>query len=171
MLSGIIEGDAAKRMLRHAIDDSDVLRVSFSTSFEWFRALEMAGLYEETKQEMARWAALPKEGSTTCPETPTNSRSECHAWSALPIYELMVSMAGVRTQNRRVEIRPNLSYLPDLKGQAITPFGAVGFRYWKEDEIAHYEITLEENMEAALICADGRNIRLSGGTAIVTENI
>lgn len=125
VLDGLATGERAQTILRHAMEDPDVLRVSFSTSYEWFRALEAAGLYDLTEGDMARWAALPGQGNTTCPETPEDSRSECHAWSALPIYEFVRVLAGVRYEKGTLTVRPNLSYLPDLRGQIITPAGPV----------------------------------------------
>lgn len=163
VLNGGMEGDQARTVLRHAMEDEDVLRVSFSTSFEWFRALEIAGLYDETKADMERWAALPAAGNTTCPETPENSRSECHAWSALPIYEFIRTMAGIQVQNQVLEIRPNLSYLPDLEGQVVTPVGRVDFAYHKQENRDYCEITIPAGTEAVFVYPDGRRKVLSSG--------
>ena len=145
-LDGLATGERARTILRHATEDKDVLRVSFSTSFEWFRALEAAGLYDLTKPDMARWAALPGEGSTTCPETPENSRSECHAWSALPLYELIRAMAGIRYADGAVTVSPKLSYLPDLRGQVVTPVGVVKFDYRYEGDGQVCALTVPEKM-------------------------
>lgn len=142
ILDGLATGEKARTILHHAMDDSEVLRVSFSTSYEWFRALEKAGLYDLTESDMARWAALPSQGSTTCPETPENSRSECHAWSALPIYELAHTIAGVRYEDRQITISSDLSYLPDLRGRVITPAGPMEFDYRKEDGRQICDLTL-----------------------------
>ncbi len=149
VLDGIATGERARTILRHAMEDKDVLRVSFSTSFEWFRALEAAGLYDLTKPDMARWAALPGEGSTTCPETPEDSRSECHAWSALPLYELVRTIAGINYADGSVTVRPDLSYLsylPDLRGQVVTPAGVVKFDYRHEGDGQICVLTVPENM-------------------------
>ena len=146
VLDGLATGERARTVLRHAMEDTDVLRVSFSTSFEWFRALEAAGLYDLTRSDMARWAVLPGEGSTTCPETPENSRSECHAWSALPIYELVRAIAGITYADGVVTVSPNLSYLPDLRGQVVTPAGVVELEYRREDGRQLCTVTVPEKM-------------------------
>ena len=142
VLDGMAEGERARAILCHAMNDPDVLRVSFSTSYEWFRALEKAGLYGLTESDMARWAALPVQGNTTCPETPENSRSECHAWSALPIYEFIRSMAGIRFENGQIIVKPDLSYLPDLRGRFMTPMGPVDFDYRRENGKQICDLTL-----------------------------
>jgi len=129
VLTGTLKGDQAKAALRHALNDEDVLEVSFSTSFEWFRALEAAGMYAETQKYMMNWAALPAMGSTTCPEVPGDSRSECHAWSALPIYEFLRILGGVRMEAGKVVVDPTPGYLKDYSGCVCVPGGVVQFRY------------------------------------------
>lgn len=147
------------------MNEPNVLRVTFSTSFEWFRALEQVGLYDETAWDMARWAELPVQGNTTCPEVPEDSRSECHAWSALPIYELACTIAGIRMNGRTIEIQPNLSYLPDLEGNIITPYGPVGFRYEKIGEKCRYTLHLPPHAPVALISRDGSKKQLPEDTS------
>ena len=155
VLNQMVSGKQAKAVLRAAMRDPDVLRVTFSTSFEWFRALEMAGLYDETATDMAAWAALPAMGNTTCPEVPGDSRSECHAWSALPIYEFACTMAGIRVKHSAIEIRPNLSYLPDLEGTVITPWGPVRYHYQKEDNLVRCKLNLPPKANVVLLGRDG----------------
>lgn len=164
VLNGLVSGNAAKRVLRHAMEDMDVLRVSFSTSFEWFRALEMAGMYADTKTDMSRWAALPALGNTTCPETPEESRSECHAWSALPIYEFIRVMAGIQVSDGELKIRPVPAYLPDLEGQAITPWGLVSFQYRRESTGWQYTLTIPAGIQATFILPSGEERCLVTGT-------
>ncbi len=163
VLNGILTGEQAVRTLRRAMADPEVLRCSFSTSFEWFRALETAGIYQETQTAMLRWAALPAMGNTTCPETPDASRSECHAWSALPMYEFICVMAGIRERNGVIEIRPAPSYLPDLHGAAATKAGPLQFNYTKEGSQWRYQFVIPEGVDAVFHHGDGRAERLHGG--------
>lgn len=167
VLNGMLEDEQAVQALLHAMEDEDVLPCSFSTSFEWFRALEMAGLYEKTQQNMKRWATLPAMGNTTCPETPGESRSECHAWSALPIYEFVRTMAGIQERMSTVEICPHPCYLQDLKGAVMTGGGPITFCYTKKEESWRYEFTLPRGVDAIFIHADGKREELSGGQTYV----
>ena len=95
VLNGMADRETARKMMSHAQEDSDVLKVTFSTSYEWFRALEKTGLYQMSQRNMEQWKGLLDLGCTTCPETPGETRSDCHAWSALPIYEMIRSVAGI----------------------------------------------------------------------------
>jgi hypothetical protein len=88
VLLGMQQGQQAACTMEAAFA-KDVIPCSFSTSYELFRACEKAGVYELTFGSLQRWLDLIDEHCTTCPETPEyTTRSECHAWSALPMYEL-----------------------------------------------------------------------------------
>lgn len=160
----------SQKILQNAIHGEKVLKVTFSTSYEWFRALEAADLYEETLENMKQWMALPAKGCTTCPETPGLSRSECHAWSALPIYEMVRSMAGVRQAApgwSKAVIRPQLIGVSDLYGEVMTPRGIVKFAYHKNANGKWaYEISLPKGLDAGFYYPDGRVMELAGGESV-----
>ena len=160
VLTGLLQGLQAKNALRHAIDDGDVLKCSFSTAFEWFRALEQAGMYAETRRYMMDWAALPAMGNTTCPEVPGDARSECHAWSALPIYEFLHVLGGVRMEAGQIVIAPVPGYLTDFRGCTCVPGGKAEF----ESKQGVYSVTLPAGCPATLRFPDGTSKTVSGGT-------
>ena len=88
VLCGLFEGLEARKLLERASSDQEVLSCTFSTSYEWFRAMEKAGMTEEIRKEIYEWTSLLDLHCTCCPETPKGARSDCHAWSALPLYVL-----------------------------------------------------------------------------------
>ena len=158
VLTGMLKGEQARDALLHSLKEDDVLKCSFSTSYELFRALEMTGLYQQTRVNMMSWANLPQLGNTTCPETPEDSRSECHAWSALPIYEFLRVMSGVRIEAGKVIITPFSGYLKDFSGTICIPGGTANFTY--TDQV--YTITLSTGTEATLYDPDGNHQKLTG---------
>ncbi len=155
-----------KELLTKALNDTDVIECTFSTSFELFRALEHAGMYAITKKLLDKWIRLLDLGCTTCPETPTESRSECHAWSALPMYELIRVFAGIKTTDgwETVVITPHLEYVPDLKGETATPKGNIIFDYKKES----YNIVLPKTLNGQLIINDKVYV-LSAGENLIRK--
>ena len=70
--NGLKKGSDAETLLRTAMDRDGCLVYIFSTSFEWFRALEQAGMFPEMRRELQPWIDLPDRNCTCCPETPTN---------------------------------------------------------------------------------------------------
>lgn len=89
VLNGMVSKEKARSMLRKTLQDSRILKCTFATSYELFRAFEWAEIYDETRGLMEEWRKLLALECTTCPEVPVAGRSECHAWSALPVYEFM----------------------------------------------------------------------------------
>ena len=166
VLNGMADKENAQQILKNAMEDDKVIKCSFSTAYEWFRAMEQAGLYADTKESMERWSGLLEQGCTTCPEEPTEGRSECHAWSALPIYEMICCIAGIKAGEpgwKTVRIQPNLSYLPDLQGEAVTPKGKIQFSYRKDAESDYYKITMPDGLNGHFVHADGSKQALHGG--------
>lgn len=166
VVAGLAAGEKAKRILTAAMEEEDVLPCSFSTAYEWFRALELSGMYDRAFTDLNRWRELPERGYTTCPEEPKNERSECHAWSALPIYELMRSIAGVHSDHgdwNRIIVQPRLNDLPDLKGCASTPKGPVEFSYQQESGIWNYHVCIPAGVTGCFIAPDGEQSELTGG--------
>lgn len=157
--------DTPRQLLTRAAADENCLTCSFSTSYEWFRALETAGMYEELRHCLNEWIHLLELGCTTCPETPRQARSDCHAWSALPMYELIRTLAGIHWEGPgRVRIIPHLMDLPDLEGTAITPDGPVQFRYQvQENGKYHCRLHLPDGVSGRLIFPSGEQHMLVGG--------
>ncbi|MBP3217563.1 MAG: hypothetical protein J6M46_04245 [Lachnospiraceae bacterium] len=162
VLNGMKRGEEAAVMMRRTFEEADVLRCYFSTCYELFRACEEAGCYELTAQQMDWWIRLIDEHCTTCPETPAHSRSECHAWSALPMYELIHVLAGVRRKAGCldiIEVRPHFAEygLKHLEGEMITEHGPIRFAYTcdcddtnTDHAAAHGCIVLPEGMSGTL---------------------
>lgn len=173
VLNGMLSQAKAAEVLGRTFQERDVLRCYFSACYELFRACEKAACYELTKKQMEWWIRLLEEHCTTCPETPFNSRSECHAWSALPMYELIAVIAGIRRElghPERVEICPHMDYLPDLEGKVITEYGEIVFRYEPEKAGMRYEIMLPEGMEGRFLGSGGETVLLRNGKNVIVQS-
>ena len=159
----VLCGIGDERCIRAAAVEKDVLPVTFSTSNEWFRALEQTGLYAEYgKKALQPWIGLIALDCKTCPETPVDSRSENHAWSAQPMLELIRGAAGIHQDGpgwNKVIIAPCLMDLPDLRGTAATPKGDIRFDFTQDS----YTVVLPDGMTGTFCHPDGRIIPLSGG--------
>ena len=145
------------------------IQCSFCTSYELFRAMEFCECYELTESKMQEWIRLLELHCTTCPEVPGMARSECHAWSALPMYEMIRAMGGIQLEKpgwEMVKIQPHLEYLPDLSGLAATPKGDIKFHYYKENSEWKYEITMPEGMQGVLITEKGNVFELKKGVHV-----
>lgn len=166
VLNDMLSKEEANKVMHRTMEQEDVLKCYFSTCHELFRACEKAGCYELTKKQMDWWIDLIDEGCTTCPETPKDARSECHAWSAQPMYELMAVIAGIRSKGvgyKEVIIQPHMEYLPDLQGEMITEQGMIEFSYERVNNRRTYHIVLPQQMIGEFIGPDGISRNLAAG--------
>ncbi len=159
VVNGLLDKAESKCALQNAVACPPC---SFAASYEWFRALEAAGLDEQMRRDLDAWIGLLSRGSTTCPEEPHHPRSECHAWSALPLYEFMRTLAGIRQESGKIIIQPRLFDLLDLNGTAITPMGEVQYHYQNDQSVRQYDITLPEKTEGLLILPSGKHLSFNG---------
>ncbi len=100
-----------------------------------FRALEKCGLYRYTDRLWDMWRQMPAQHLTTCPEDPLLSRSDCHGWGALALYELPAVILGVRPGKPGFEeiiVSPETENLDWAEGTVPTPKGDVSVS-WRKD--------------------------------------
>jgi len=109
-----------------------VLSASYYFRFYLARALDHAGMSDEYLASIEPWRKLLALHFSTWPETPGETRSDSHAWSAHPIYDLLTLVAGVEPASpgfRTVRIAPHLGDLKDLKASFPHPEGEIKVEY------------------------------------------
>jgi len=87
VLTGLADPGRARAIMEKVLTDNGLVPCSFMQSYYLFRALEKAGMYGRTEALWQTWQDFIDLGCTTFPETPFSPRSDCHAWSALPLTE------------------------------------------------------------------------------------
>ncbi len=127
VLTGAESGENARRLMLEVLpEDKPYARCSVAMAFYLFRALEKAGLYEMTGPLWEPWRRMVKNHLTTSVEDEVNSRSDCHAWGALALYELPAVLLGIRPEKpgfedfRQTPVKGTLEW---VKGDVVTPFG------------------------------------------------
>ncbi|PVH70631.1 glycoside hydrolase family 78 protein [Cadophora sp. DSE1049] len=126
ILSGAIEGSAAQALMRRTLRDQTLYKATLSQAFYLLRALERTSLYELAPDIWKPWATMITQGLDTWAETLDNPRSDCHAWSAAPLYELSSMILGVQPAAPGFEVayvRPALNLLDRADGSVATPHG------------------------------------------------
>ena len=130
VLSGCAGDERAERIMKKSFEFKSA-QATFAYAYFLFRALEKANLYYMREDMLNRLRRLTKLGCTTLPETPVNSRSECHAWSAAAIYEFTVMDLGVKQCKNKILIKPYTDGRNSAKGTVMTAFGEV-YAEWKK---------------------------------------
>ena len=104
-------------------------------------------------------------GCTTWCENPDNPRSECHAWSAAPVFEYSSMLLGVKpcaNGFKKAVIEPDLTYTEPVSGAVPTLNGSIAVSFEAHDGKAKVSVTLPKGIEAELK-AYGKTLKLSDG--------
>lgn len=155
ILTDTVSVEEGRKYLLRTLDHSeDYAQCSIAMSYYLYRALEKTGLYERTDQKWDLWRNMVKDHLTTCVEDDVNSRSDCHAWGALALYELPSVILGVRPAApgyEKIAVHPCTGMLSWAKGEAVTRHGMVKVE-WRKDE----------NGEVSLSCKAPDGVELVG---------
>ena len=128
------------------------------------RALEHAGMGDDYLQLLGPWKTMLSLGLSTWAESPEPTRSDSHAWSAHPNYDLLTIVAGIHPQSpgfKTVLIEPHLGDLQHVSASLPTPLGAITVDYKQSGTTVFSDITLPEGMTGELVWR-GRHTPIRG---------
>lgn len=160
--------DVLRRMLviEPGTTPDGVLSASYYFRFYLARALDHAGMADDYLKSLDPWRQLLPLHFSTWPETPGETRSDSHAWSAHPIYDLLTLVAGVEPASpgfRTVRIAPHLGNLPSLKATYPHPAGDIQMSYQRRADTLRAVITLPANLSGTFVWS-GTTIPLKPGS-------
>jgi hypothetical protein len=123
-----------------------VARASVYFRFYLSRVLEALGEGERYLPELEPWREMLDVGLSTFAEIPSaGTRSDCHAWSAHPNYDLLRIVAGVKPGApgfRTVRVEPHLGTLDRLDATMPHPSGDISVSYRREGTALTAKVTL-----------------------------
>jgi hypothetical protein len=156
VLSGVATGRKAKQIMKNSLTLD--AKATYAFAYFYFRALEVCGMYDKTEEMMNSYRHLLELNCTTIPETPEYSRSDCHAWGALAIYEFSATILGVRTENvaeKSVAIKPYIKGRNSAKGTVSTINGEVYVEWHKEGKEFVLTVESDDDVKKAIYMPDG----------------
>ena len=98
-------------------------------------------------------------------EKPDPARSDCHAWSASPVYELLATVCGIEPASpgfATVRIEPHLGPLQQAAAKMPHPRGEIAVSLRREGPEVAAEISLPEGVSGTLVWS-GKTVELHGG--------
>jgi hypothetical protein len=153
ILTGLVDAQKGKEMLRAVIGNKDIPQCSVSMRFYLFRALEAVDWYEKADEVWELWRKMTEDNLTTCVENDTDGRSDCHAWGAAILYELPAVYLGVRPAKpgfEEITVHPLAGHLTWAKGDVITPRGMVHVEWTKDNSTSKMSVLVSQ--EKAQYC-------------------
>lgn len=105
VLAGCVSGEDAKVLLRRSIlqrEQYGLVKASFALGFYMFRAVSLADVYEECWSTLIQpWEKMIADNLTTWAESESMMRSDCHGWSATPVWEIGTEILGVKLRSQK----------------------------------------------------------------------
>lgn len=145
VLSGAIQGADAKELMRRVNADTTIAQATIYFRFYVLRAMKQAGLGDEYLKSLAPWHEMLALGLSTFAEKNEPTRSDCHAWSASPLYEFLATVCGVEPASAgfgTVRIEPHLGELKHVEGRVPHPVGDLTVKIDRTSRGATAEIQL-----------------------------
>ena len=134
------------------------------------RAIEHAGMGDDYLKLLGPWREMEKLGLTTWAESPEPTRSDSHAWSAHPNYDLLRIVAGVRPLGagfQKVMIEPHLGALKEVHAGMPIPQGMVEVNYARGVKGVEARVKLPEGVAGELLWK-GQSTALHSGEQTLT---
>ncbi|PQE16472.1 hypothetical protein CJF30_00003168 [Rutstroemia sp. NJR-2017a BBW] len=153
VLTDAVNGEAARTLMRRTIREKETLglaKASFAMSFYLFRAVAKAGIYEEVWDELlSPWKKMLNQNLTTWAESDSMVRSDCHGWSATPMYEITREIAGVKSAWNETKIIPRVNLVSEMRGSFVVAGGDTVDVSW--DESKQVKLKASKDMEFELV--------------------
>ena len=149
VLAGISTGDDARDLVTRVLADTSIVQCSYYFRHYVHSAVNMAGEGDRYLGLLGEWESMLSRGLTTFAERyeqPGNpSRSDCHAWSSSPNFEVFRTVLGIDTAApgfQRVRIRPFLGKLERVSGAIPHPKGEISVKLERTGIRLRADITL-----------------------------
>jgi len=135
LLGDVLPTDKEKVCFSHLVSDPDLKRTTVYFSFYLFETFFKFGRGDLFLKRLDLWRNYVKKGLTTTQEAPDSgkngqieSRSDCHAWGAHPIWFMQTGLAGIRSAApffEKVLVAPQPGNLRSLAAKHPHPQGFV----------------------------------------------
>ncbi|NWG12607.1 MAG: hypothetical protein HXY20_03635 [Acidobacteria bacterium] len=135
VISKVIQGEDARDLVIRILEDKSMVQCTYYSLHYLHSAVNQVREGNRYLGLLGEWDSMIARGLTTWAERPEQasnpSRSDCHAWSAHPNYEIFRTLLGIDSAApgfARVLIRPFMSAIEGAYGVIPHPKGEVSVR-------------------------------------------
>jgi hypothetical protein len=148
--------DVLRRMLaiEPGTTPDGVLSASYYFRYYLARALDHAGMADDYLKSLDPWRKLLPLHFSTWPEIPGDTRSDSHAWSAHPIYDMLTLVAGIEPASpgfATVRIAPHPGPLNSVAATFPHPQGEIKVEYHRQGTGLTATVTLPGNLSGVFV--------------------
>jgi alpha-L-rhamnosidase len=120
------------------------------------RAVEHVGMGDHYLELLQPWREMVNLGLSTWAESPEPTRSDSHAWSAHPNFDLLTIVAGIHPEGAgfaSVRIEPHLGALTQLEAAMPTVKGSVEVKYRRRGGGLQADVNLPAGVSGKFVWA------------------
>ena len=158
--------DSQAGILKKILIKKDIAQSSYYFKFYLIKTLEKVGMADKFLTLLEPWKHMLDLGLTTFAEKPDPTRSDCHAWSASPVYYLLSLVCGIKPNEagfKSVRIEPYLGNLHWINVSMPHHLGNIRVSLSKDKKGGvKGEIMLPNSLNGVFTWKN-RNIQLKGG--------
>lgn len=117
-----------QQLMLNTYQNDSIASCSYYFRFYLAEAMKKTGLGGKYIDMLQPWQNMLANGLTTFSEEPEPSRSDCHAWSATPLYHLLSLVCGIQPAAagfNKVQIIPNPGNLEWFEGSMPHKLGPI----------------------------------------------
>lgn len=149
VLAAIVPGDEARDLVTRVAADTTLTQCSYYFRHYLHSAVNLVGEGDRYLDLLGEWESMLSRGLTTFAERYERpgdpSRSDCHAWSASPNFEIFRTVLGIDSAApgfARVQVRPFPGRLDRVAGSIPHPKGEISVRLERTGSGLRVEIAL-----------------------------
>lgn len=155
ILTNSIPESEQEAVMGRVLSDSTLAQSSYYYKFYLFEALKKAGQSDEFLAQLQPWEDMLAKGLTTFAEKPDPTRSDCHAWSASPLYYFLSMVCGIQPAEpgfKTVLINPHPGPLLKVEGNYPHRLGNISVAL-KKDKQGHWsgEVHLPKGLRGKFV--------------------
>ena len=128
ILTDAIPEDDQIAVMEKILSDTTLIPTTIYFRFYLFQAMKKTGMADQYTEMLGSWERMLENGLTTFQEGDYKDRSDCHAWSASPLYHFLSLVAGITPAEpgfQSVQIQPAMGSLKDFKAVMPHPAGMI----------------------------------------------
>jgi hypothetical protein len=171
VLVDLVPPNEQQILMEKVVSEKDLTQCTFYFRYYLVRAIKKVGLGDRYIEMLQPWRDMLKIGLTTFAENPEPSRSDCHAWSASPNYDLLATVCGIEPAEpgfKSVRIEPHLGPLTWVEGKMPHPLGEITVRLERDGKTGiKGSITLPPGLTGKFFW-NGKSAILKPGPQMIT---
>ena len=145
--------------LQKILKEPQITQCSFYFRFYLFKAMKKGGMADQYLEQLKPWREMVALGLTTWAENPEPTRSDCHAWSSHPNFDLLATVAGIESDApgfQRVLIQPHPGHLKEIRASFPHPQGELKVEYKAGGKEWLVKVLLPENLPGRFLWKGNR---------------